>query len=126
MRVLGFSKKWPKLEQKEFSTFRYSRIDKDWGIREEVKVVFQPRRKGGGDVLGIAKIINTEVREFDKVYSDMMNDGVPLITEKEAIADGFNGVADMINWLKKTYGRLDFMPRMNKLTLYWIERFNQS
>jgi len=119
MRVLGFSKRWGKLSNPEFTTFRYPRGDYDWQVGEQVKVVFQPRRKGGGEVLGIAEIIKKEKREFDKEYFEIVKDGVALITEEEAIVDGFPSVSDMIKWLEKTYGRLDWMPRMNKLVLRW-------
>jgi len=30
MRILGFSKKWDKLKDPEFTTFRFERKDKDW------------------------------------------------------------------------------------------------
>lgn len=120
MRILGFTKKWDKLSQPEFTTFRYPRGDYDWYVGEQVKVVLQPRRKGGGEFLGIVEITNKERREFDKEYFDLAQDGIPMITDAEAIADGFMGVDDMVNWLEKTYGRLDFMPRMNKLTLKWL------
>lgn len=122
MRVMGFSKKWDKLSQSEFTTFRYPRGDYDWYVGEQVKIVFQPRRKGGGEVLGMAEISKKEVREFDKEYYDLAKDGIPMITDAEAKADGFIGVDDMVYWLEKTYGRLDFMPRMNKLSLQWKER----
>ena len=119
MRILGFQKRWQKLSNLEFTTFRYPRGDYDWQVGEQVKVVFQPRRKGGGEVLGIAEIIKKEKREFDKEYFEIVKDGVALITEEEAIVDGFPSVSDMIKWLEKTYGRLDWMPRMNKLVLRW-------
>jgi len=119
MRILGFTKKWTKLNQDEFTTFRYPRGDKDWGIGELVKVVIQPRRKGGGESLGTAEIKNKELREFDAEYYELAKDNVPLITDGEAIADGFTSAEDMIAWLEKTYGKLDFWPRMNKLTLRW-------
>ena len=120
MRVLGFSKRWQKLSNPEFSTFRYPRMDRDWGVGEVVQVVIQPRRKGGGDKLGCAEIINNEVRELDAQYFEMVKgDCPPLVTDVEAQADGFAGLDDMITWMEKTYGRLDWMSRMNKLTLTW-------
>ena len=122
MRIIGFQKKWQKLSNHEFTTFRFTRRDKrDWQVGELVQVVYKPRRKGGGEVLGIAKIINKEKRELDKEYFDFTEDGVSLITDDEAIEDGFLDVSDMVKWLEKIYGRLDWMPRMNKLTLKWIK-----
>ena len=120
MRILGFSRKWQKLSNPEFTTFRYPRSDFDWYVGEQVRIIIQPHRKGGGEVLGIAEVINKEIRELDKEYYEAQ-EGVPLITETEAIADGFSSIDDMVNWLEKTYGRLDFVPRMNKLTLRFID-----
>lgn len=120
MRILGFGRKWPKLQQEEFTTFRYPRGDYDWYVGERVKIVIQPRRKGGGEFLGEAEIIGKDRREFDKEYSEMVKDDIPLITEAEVIVDGFTSIEDMIAWLRKTYGRLDWMPRMNKLALKWV------
>lgn len=70
MRILGFSRKdWinhltskPKLEEDKFTTFRFERRDEDWRVGEQVQVVYKPRRKGGGEVLGVAEIINKERR----------------------------------------------------------------
>lgn len=121
MRIFGFTKKWDKLSLSEFTTFRYPRGDSDWYINEQVKVVFQPRRKGGGEVLGIAEIIKKELREFDEEYLEMAKDDTTLlVTDTEAIVDGFKDRQDMVQWLEKTYGRLDWIPRMHKLTLRWI------
>ena len=112
MRILGFMKHWPKLDQEVFTTFRYPRLDKDWEIGEEVKVVIKPRCKGGGEILGIARIIGKEQKELDSSFSDV----APLVTDTEAIADGFEDVAGMVSWMEKTYG-LDYISLMNKLTL---------
>lgn len=54
MRILGFSKHWAKLDNPEFTTFRFPRKDKDWQIGETVKIVIKPRSKGGGELLGLA------------------------------------------------------------------------
>jgi len=56
VRILGFSKKWTKLNQDEFTTFRLPRKDKDWQLEEVVQVVFHPRHKDR-EVLSIAQII---------------------------------------------------------------------
>ena len=107
MRIMGFSKHWSKLEQPTFTTFRFKRRDADWEIGEEVLVVFKPRRKGGGEKLGVALIIN---KEFVRVKN---------ITEDEAIKDGFNNFFEMWLFLKKPDG---YKP-MNKLTLRWTQRW---
>jgi len=123
MRVLGFSKRWAKLLNQNFTTFRYSRMDKDWFAGERVQIVIQPRRKGGGDKLGIAEILSIEPREFDLLYFKMTEGRcAPMMTDAEAQEDGFRDLPDMVEWLEKTYGRLDWMPCMNKLTLQWITR----
>jgi hypothetical protein len=110
MRRMGFSKKWDKLQQPEFTTFRFARRDKDWYVGEQVQIVLKPRRKGGGEKLGIAEIIN-------KRYNAQAD-----VTNAEAVEDGFNDVRDMEQWLIKTYGRarVNYEP-INKLTLKWIK-----
>ena len=117
MRILGFSRKWDKLNNKEFTTFRYPRGDKDWQIGEEVQVVFQPRRKGGGEKLGTAKIIKKEGRELSPFFADELQ----LVSYAEAVADGFpSGLEEMVAYMEKQYG-LDYISCMNKLTLKWLE-----
>jgi len=126
MRILGFKKHWEKLDKPEFTTFRYPRGDRDWEEGEVVKVVIQPRKKGGGNVLGTAQIIDKVQRELDPIYYAMKPDECPpLTTDEEARADGFFDLADMNNWLEDTYGRLDYIPRMNKLTLVWVTEFKE-
>jgi len=121
MRILGFSKKWDKLKQPQFTTFRFPRADKDWTVGEQVRVVIRPRSKGGGEKLGLAEFISREAREFDKDFHRLAKGNcAPLITEAEAIEDGFVSLADMIEWMEKTYGCLDWIPCMDKLTLKWV------
>lgn len=107
MRIIGFSKKWDKLKQPEFTTFRFPRKDRDWYVGETVQVYFHPRSKDR-EFLGIAEIIDKVARLE--------------VSEKEAIADGFQSVADMGSWLIKTYGCTDRVKNgMNKLTLRWAQ-----
>lgn len=112
MRILGFSEKWDKLKQPVFTTFRFPRKDRDWEKEEIVQIVCKPRIKGGGEKLGIAKIVAKQ-----KAWMDAD------ITEQEAKDDGFSSLVDMRIWFVKTYGirRLLSEP-MNKLTLVWVER----
>lgn len=135
MRILGFSKKWDKLNNIEFTTFRFPRKDRDWSVGEEVKIVFKPRRKGGGEKLGIAKIIEKESRCMAWCSSSLTE---PKVTNEEAIADGFKdsylkpqfGFSELVkiayffmwDFLWDCYGgeRLLNEP-MNKLTLRWIK-----
>ena len=102
MRILGFSKKWDKLSDIEFTTFRFPRKDRDWSAGEKVQVVFKPRSKER-EPLGIARIIFKEFR-------------FPLaITGDEAIKDGFNNALEMWLFLKKPKNDTP----INKLTLRW-------
>ena len=113
MRILGFSRMWTKLNQSEFTTFRFERHDRDWYVGEVVQVVFKPRTKGS-EVLGIASIISKEPRWMKpKMRSD-----IPDIIQEEAMADGFEDWRAMWHWLLQTYDirRLLSEP-MNKLTL---------
>ena len=104
MRILGFSKKWNKLNDIEFTTFRFPRKDRDWFAREEVQVVFKPRSKER-EPLGVAIIISLE--------SVIIKD----ITEFEAAWDGFNNALEMWCFLGKPRGD----ESINKLTLRWKE-----
>ena len=107
MRILGFSKKWPKLKQSEFTTFRLRRRDKDWQVGELVQVVFKPRSKFR-ESLGTAEIVNKEPRHLHQLSHD------------EAVADGFRGVQDMTIWLLEAHGKRMFAQGLNKLTVRWV------
>ena len=127
MRILGFQKYWQKLKQPQFTTFRYPRGDKPFEVNEQVQIIIQPRKKGGGDKLGIAEISSIEWRELDKEYHQLARGHTaPMITDVEAQEDGFTNLENMIEWMEKTYGRLDWMPCMLKITLKWIERLNNA
>lgn len=123
MRILGVSKKWDKLQQPEWTTFRFARRDKDYFIGEQVQVVYKPRSKAR-EFLGIAEIKNKEPRAMGK-HGDKT--GCPHITNDEAIADGFpdtevkHGYFFMWEFLFDYYGgkRLLNEP-MNKLTIKWL------
>jgi hypothetical protein len=114
MRILGFSKHWNKLNNPEFTTFRYPRVDRDWEVGESVQIVIRPRTKDR-EILGIATIIIKEMRELDPYFVD---GGIPIVTDEEARDDGFLNREAMENWMMKTYG-LDYISLMNKLTLTW-------
>lgn len=125
MRILGFSKKWDKLNRLEFTTFRFARNDKDWQINEQVKIKIKPRSKGGGTLLGIAKIINKETRRIDHFRASPSIPYSGFVTEEEAMTDGFVNAKEMLDWLDKSYhydDRWVFGEPMNKLTLQWIQR----
>lgn len=120
MRILGVEKKWPKLRQSEFTTFRFSRRDKDWEVDEEVQVVYKPRSKER-EVLGIARI-------KDKCARMLVNNPVsPVgeVSEGEAVADGFEFKKAMQVWMWDRYKRRIFDEPINKLTLKWVCRFTQ-
>lgn len=110
MRIVGFSKKWTKLQQPEFTTFRWPRKDsdigRDWHNREIVKIVYRPRHEK--EFLGIAQIINKEPKQCQ------------TITETEAITDGFDDVGAMMDFLNPPAPA--GMQRINKLTLKWLSQ----
>lgn len=114
MRILGFSKKWDKLRQGEFTTFRFSRKDKDWQRGELAKVVYKPRGKDG-KVLGVAHIIDKELRKFGITFPKYM------ISDDEARDDGFDGYIAMRDWFLDIYGKRILDEPMNKLTLRWVK-----
>ncbi len=117
MRILGVSKKWEKLQQPEWTTFRFTRKDRDWCIGEVVHV-FYKNRSPQIEKLGVAEIIGKETR---RIFKTRKLYHIPIITTREAIKDGFTGWGDMALWLVKTYGHERFLNEpMNKLTLRWI------
>lgn len=110
MRELGFSQLWPKLAQDKFTTFRFTRRDKDWREGEVVRVVYKPRTHYRS-VLGQAVITSKAVADINH------------LTLQEIKADGFSNRYEMAQFLRKGYGsRLDLEP-MNKITLMWIQRW---
>ena len=115
MRILGFSKKWQKLSNPEFTTFRFPRRDRDWEVGELVQVVYKPRSKNR-EILGTAEIVGKELRNMVKLLAD--ESPYPTISENEAKADGFKDYWEMWERLFDTYSgqRLIDEP-MNKLTL---------
>ncbi len=116
MRIMGFSQKWPKLKQSEFTTFRFSRRDKrDWEVGEVVQVYFK-NRTPQREKLGEAEIVKKELRKIATAYEQYRP------TEEEAIADGFANLFEMNTWFRKTYGKRIFEEGINKLTLRWISR----
>ena len=134
MRILGFSKKWDKLNKKwyqrdvhTFTTFRYPRRDRDWEVEEVVQVVYKPRSKERKP-LGIARIIRIDEKDIDATWSFYPLPRFPntdyMISPSEAEEDGFTGqhgggdVRAMISFIKD-WSRGDIV---NKLTLYWITK----
>ena len=130
MRILGFSKKWDKLNNDTFTTFRFKRHDKrDWFVGEIVQIVYKPRSKER-EVLGIAKIENKELKDMSWAYKKLAK---LKITNAEANEDGFpdgydkhgyakSGYLFMCEWLFDTYGEKLSCEPMNKLTLCWLEK----
>jgi len=117
MRILGFSKKWDKLNDMEFTTFRYPRVDRDWYIGEKVQV-FYKNRSPQRERLGIAQIVDRQPRELSPYFMDECQ----LVSYEECVADGFpNGLDEMVAFMEKQYG-LDYISKFNKLTLRWIEK----
>jgi len=107
MRIISFSKKWKKLYRKEFTTFRFPRLDKDWYVGEEVQVWYKTRSPERESIC-LAEIVSVESR------------GMFDISNEEAVADGFKDKYDMQAWLSKTHGTKKILAnglRINKLTL---------
>ncbi len=127
MRVLGFSKKWSKLYQPEFTTFRFPRKDsdkgRDWKVGEQVQIVYHPRNKDR-EYLFNAEIINKEQRSFTP-SSRYWNPPILEITDKEAIEDGFSSYSEMYSWMEKSHKTTFNHPltenTLNKLTLRRVE-----
>ena len=91
MRVLGYTKKWSKLQKEVHTTFRFTRKDKDWYTGEYVQEVYHPRSKD-------REIINPKCLIIEK-----RNLFCKSITDEEAIEDGFESAIDMRNWLVKAH-----------------------
>jgi hypothetical protein len=108
LRIIGFCKKWDKLQQDKFTTFRYPRADsdkgRDWHEGETVKIVYHPRQEH--EVLGVARIVEKEPRQCQ------------TITDEAAVADGFQCINEMMKFLDPCVG----YQVVNKLTLEWVER----
>lgn len=130
MRIISFCKYWDKLQNKEFTTFRFPRKDKDWYVGEIVQVYYKNRSKQR-QALGTAEILSKEFRAMAR-YGDKT--GYPCITNDEAIADGFPDAIDAYGnhksgyffmweflWDNYRFKRLSNEP-MNKLTLVWIDK----
>ena len=76
MRILGFSRKWDKLKNDTFTTFRFERRDADWTVGEVVQVVYKPRTKGR-EILGVATIIGKDIRLIPSAASYMAKVNAP-------------------------------------------------
>lgn len=113
MRILSFSKKWDKLQQPEFTTFRFLRKDKDWFIGETVQVYYK-NRSPQREKIGEAEITNKELRKIATAYEPYRP------TEEEAKADGFASLFEMNTWFRETHGSRIFEEPINKLTLKWV------
>jgi len=115
MRILGVSKKWDKLKESDWTTFRFARKDKDWHVGEVVQVVYKPRSKDR-EILGIAKIAKKGQRHFGiaNVYDSR------YMALPEVQADGFKTYGDMSLWFREQYGARIFSEPINRLTLEWV------
>ncbi len=114
MRVMGFSKKWDKLNLAVFTTCRFPRKDKDWFVGEIVQIVYKNRSKDR-EILACAEITNKDAKTFSL-------GGVNSFTDAEAKDDGFVSHHDMRYWFLKTYGNHIYDKPINKLTLKVIRR----
>ena len=131
MRILGFSKKWDKLNNDIlFTTFRFPRKDRDWEVEEIVQIVYKPRSKER-EFLGIARIIRKQSKDLNKHFryyiGGYQEPNTPdTITPNEAEEDGFTGIhgggdtEKMRQFFIDTYGYSKCKEPINKLTLYWL------
>uniref|UniRef100_A0A6M3J2V5 Uncharacterized protein n=1 Tax=viral metagenome TaxID=1070528 RepID=A0A6M3J2V5_9ZZZZ len=125
MRIISFSEKWPKLhlelpveKRPDFCTFRYWYWQLGWGVQVFYKN--RSRIPGVREKLGEATIIKAEPRELDKFAAEKGWNDYPLVTDTEAQEDGFPNLDEMVKFMEKQYGGLDWYPVMNKLTLRWL------
>lgn len=118
MRDLGFTKNWPKLALPKFTTFRFTRKDRDWQVGETVHIVLKPRCRLR-EVLGLALITEKEQRWIHVIDP---HDSIPLIGDDEARDDGFLGRHTMVDWMSRTHKGRNYEEPMNKLTLRWLTR----
>ncbi len=130
MRILGFSKKWDKLDKDLFTTYRFPRKDRDWEVEEVVQIVYKPRSKER-EPLGVARIIRKESKDLNKRFNYFVggyseSNTSDTITPDEAESDGFTGMhgggdtEKMRQFFIDTYGYSKCKDPINKLTLYWI------
>jgi len=143
MRILSFSERWTKLNKSwfepnllTFTTFRYPRRDKDWEVEEVVKIVYKTRSPNREE-LGMARIIRKDEKNTEKRWSYYPLPSFPntpdMITPEEAKEDGFTGmhgggdVEKLLDWLRESAGIRFYREHIvHKLTLYWIEKYNQG
>ena len=112
MRILPYAKHWEKLDKPEHTTFRRPRKDadrgRDWHEGETVCEVVHARashESGEREIIGPATI----------VAKKPMNLG--LVSDAEAIADGFETWVQMRDWLFKSHKGMTLGTTINKLTL---------
>lgn len=109
MRIISFTEMWPKLQQDVFTTFRFTRRDKDYQVCEKLQVWYRqrsPKRK---------YLFNAEV--VSKRSKWLIDANGIYITPDEAKEDGFNTPQEMFDFLKKAHGNRVHAELINKLTL---------
>lgn len=117
MREMSFSKlDWlnhttgkPKLTQPSFTTFRFTRRDKDWAVGEVVRVVYQARNKRNRSILGQAVIKAKKAVDINHIEI------------RDIMADGFATRYDMAQWLRKGGGNRYIFEKVNRLVLVWTQ-----
>jgi hypothetical protein len=119
MRIISFTKKWDKLRQPEFTTFRLPRKDsnkgRDWHKNEVVQVYYHNRCKD---------------REYygNALICQKIPMRVGVIDDEQAVADGFpNGWCEMFDWLNKAHGgNIKADTIINKLFLRYVTPENKE
>ena len=109
IRVMGFSRLWPKLNQEQFTTIRFPRKDKDWVVGEVVKVTYRLDSKERL-VIGTTQIVSkTPI---------MLHD----LSDAEAREDGYEDLQAMVVRMHDVHGDRVLSEPMNKLRLKFVKR----
>jgi len=115
MRDFSFSFRPLKLWLPCWVDFRLQRRDKDRQILEQVTVVINARSKYREE-LGIARLIQKDQRKLPGCEFMV----APLVTEGEAIEDGFDSLYQMTEWFYHQYGVRPQIEPLYKYTLEWV------
>lgn len=122
MRIISFEEYWPKLHDARFTTFRFTRRDRDWEQGEQVQVVVNTRSKNR-QPLGIAKISDKIPGYAFPQDIEFCSFPCHAIELREAIVDGFENRRSMHDHFVVRYGKKLLEEPLNKLVLMWIERY---
>jgi hypothetical protein len=100
---------WGKLQNDEFTTFRFARRDKDYQVEEKLQAWYRqrsPKRQ---------YLFNVEV--VSKYPKWLIDANGLYINVEEAKEDGFETPELMFTFLHKAHGKRVYREPINKLTL---------